>query len=175
VHASLGSVVRGVGSVQVRFGVWIRDWVRTKIVDVTKQVTVGARIGDVLRQGFVGGAFDHTVVADKLPFTLQSINDETQTRLKEHLFVNPQLSDADVVGSGLLAQTIAEHATTAVGARTNSAIETQLDQFVAATDVPLDAGQAATARTDIVQRSSQITAGFTQSHKQLFSVTRVDA
>jgi hypothetical protein len=175
VHASQGSIVRGVGSVQVRFGVWIRDWVRTKIVDVTKQVTVGARIGDVLRQGFAGGAFDATVVTGKLPFTLQSINDETQAKLKEHLFVNPQLSDADVVGSGLLAQTIAEQATTAVGARTNSAIETQLDQFAAATDVPLDAAQAATARTDIVQRSSQITAGFAQSHKQLFSVTRVDA
>jgi hypothetical protein len=175
VHASQGSIVRGVGSVQVRFGVWIRDWVRTKIVDVTKQVTVGARIGDVLRQGFAAGAFDTIVVTGKLPFTLQSINDETQAKLKEHLFVNPQLSDADVVGSGLLAQTIAEHATTAVGARTNSAIETQLDQFVAANDVPLDAAQAATARTDIVQRSSQITAGFAQSHKQLFSVTRVDA
>jgi hypothetical protein len=175
VHASIGSVVRGVGSVQVRFGVWIRDWVRTKIVDVTKQVNVGARIGDVLRQGFVEGAFDHTVVTGKLPFTLQSIQDETQAKLKEHLFVNPQLSDGDVVGSGLLAQVIAEHATAAVGARTNSAIETQLDQFVAATDVPLDAGQAGTARTDIVQRSSQIHAGFAQSHKQLFSVTRVDA
>jgi hypothetical protein len=175
VHASLGSVVRGVGSVQVRFGVWIRDWMRTKIVDVTKQVTVGARIGDVLRQGFVADGFDHTVVTGKLPFTLQSIQDETQARLKEHLFVNPQLSDADVVGSGLLAQVIAQHATTAVGARTNSAIETQLNQFVAATDVPLNATQAAAARTNIVQTSTQITAGFAQSHKQLFSVTRVDA
>lgn len=175
VHASLGSVVRGVGSVQVRFGVWIRDWLRTKIVDVTKQVTVGARVGDVLRQGFVGDVFDHTVVNGKLPFTLQSIHDETQTRLKEHVFINPQLSDADVVGSGLLAQVIAQHATTAVGARTNSAIETQLNQFVAATDVPLNATQAAAARTNIVQQSTQITAGFAQSHKQLFSVTRVDA
>ena len=43
---------------------------------------------------------------------------------------------------------------------------------MAATDVPLDPKQAATARTDIVQRSSQITAGFAQSHKQLFSVAR---
>ena len=176
VHASQGgAIVRGVGSVQVRFGVWVRDWVRTKIVDVTKQVTVGARIGDVLRQGFVADAFDHTVVTGKLPFTLQSIHDETQSRLKEHLFVNPQLSDADLVGSGLLAQVIAQHATAAVGARTTSAIEAQLNQFVAATDVPLDARQAATARTDIVQRSSQIAAGFAQSHRQLFSVTRVDA
>jgi hypothetical protein len=177
VHAkeSQGAIVRGVGSVQVRVGVWIRDWVRTKIVDVTKQVTVGARIGDVLRQGFVEGVFDQTRVTDKLPFTLQSIHDETQSNLKEHLFVDPQLADADVVGSGLLGQVIAQEATAAVGARTNSAIETQLNQFVAASDVPLDAKQAETARTDIVQRSSQIAAGFTQSHKQLFSVARADA
>ena len=126
-------------------------------------------------RGSSADAFDHTVVTGKLPFTLQSIHDETQSRLKEHLFVNPQLSDADVVGSGLLAQVIAQQATAAVGARTNSAIEAQLNQFVAATDVPLDARQAATARTDIVQRSSQITAGFAQSHKQLFSVTRMGA
>ena len=112
------------------------------------------------------------VVTGRLPFTLQSIHDETQSKLKEHLFVDPQLDDADVVGSGLLGQVIAQEATAAVGARTNTAIETQLDQFVAATDVPLDARQAATARTDIVQRSSQITAGFAQSHKQLFSVAR---
>ena len=163
---------RGVGSVQVRFGVWIRDWVRTKIVDVTKQVTVGARIGDVMRQGIAEGAFDQTRVTDRLPYTLQSIHDETQAKLKEHLFVDPQLDDADVVGSGLLGQVIAQEATAAVGAHTNTAIETQLDQFVAATDVPLDPKQAATARTDIVQRSSQITAGFAQSHKQLFSVAR---
>ncbi len=174
VHAkeSQGAIVRGVGSVQVRFGVWIRDWVRTKIVDVTKQVTVGARIGDVMRQGIAEGAFDQTRVTDRLPYTLQSIHDETQAKLKEHLFVDPQLDDADVVGSGLLGQVIAQEATAAVGAHTNTAIETQLDQFVAATDVPLDPKQAATARTDIVQRSSQITAGFAQSHKQLFSVAR---
>jgi hypothetical protein len=170
---SQGHIVRGVGSVQVRFGVWIRDWMRTKIVDVTRQVTVGARIGDVMRQGIADGAFNQTLVTDRLPFTLQSIHDETQSRLKEHLFVDPQLADADVVGSGLLGQVIAQEATAAVGARTNTAIHTQLDQFVAATDVPLDARQAETARTDIVQRSSQITAGFAQSHKQLFSVARM--
>jgi hypothetical protein len=177
VHAkeSQGAIVRGVGSVQVRFGVWIRDWARTKIVDVTKQVTVGARIGDVLRQGFAEGAFDQTKVTDRLPATLQSIHDETQARLKEHLFVDPQLADADVAGSGILGQVIAQEATAAVGARTNTAIGSQLDQFAAATDVPLNPAQAEAARTTILQASSQITAGFAQAHRQLFSTAGTGA
>jgi hypothetical protein len=174
VHAKegQGAIVRGVGSVQVRFGLWIRDWVRTKIVDVTKQVAVGARIGDVMRQGFGDGGFDSTRVTGRLPHTLQSINDETQSRLKENLFVDPDIADEDVHGSGLLGQVIAQESTAAVGARANDAINTQLAQFVEAPDVPLDSKQAETARTEIVQRSSQITAGFAQSHKQVFSVTR---
>jgi Bacterial Ig-like domain (group 1) len=167
-----GAIVRGVGSVQVRFGFWIRDWVRTKIIDVTKQVAVGARIGDVMRQGFGGEAFDHTRVTARLPRTLQSIHDETQQKLKENLFEDPELPDADVHGSGLLGQVIAQEATAAVGARTNNAITTQLAQFVATAELPLDEKQAEEAHTEIVQRSSQITAGFAQSHKQLFSVAR---
>jgi hypothetical protein len=174
VHAKegQGAIVRGVGSVQVRFGLWIRDWVRTKIIDVTKQVAVGARVGDVMRQGFADAGFDHSRVTSRLPYTLQSIQDETQTRLKENLFVDPEVPDADVHGSGLLGQVIAQEATAAVGARTNNAIATQLDQFVAAPELPLDEKQADVARTEIVQRSSQITAGFAQSHRQLFSVAR---
>ena len=175
VHAKegQGAIVRGVGSIQVRFGLWIRDWVRTKIIDVTKQVAVGARIGDVMRQGFGDDGFENVRVTTRLPHTLQSIHDETQSKLKENLFINPELADADVHGSGLLGQVIAQEATAAVGARTNIAITTQLAQFVAAPELPLDERQAAAARTEIVQRSSQITAGFAQSHKQLFSVARM--
>jgi hypothetical protein len=174
VHAkeSQGAIVRGVGSVQVRFGLWVRDWVRTKIIDVTRQVAVGARIGDVMRQGFIEEGFLNERVTSRLPHTLQSIHDETQSKLKENLFVDPELPDADLHGSGLLGQVIAQEATAAVGARTNDAITTQLAQFVAAPDIPLNAQQADVALTEIVQRSSQITAGFAQSHKQLFSVAR---
>jgi hypothetical protein len=174
VHAreGQGAIVRGVGSVQVRFGLWIRDWVRTKIIDVTKQVAVGARIGDVMRQGFDEQSFDHGRVTAKLPHTLQSIQDETEARLKENLFVDPELADADIRGSGLLGQVIAQEATAAVGARTNDAISTQIAHFVAAPDLPLDEQRGEVAKTEIVQRSSQIAAGFAQSQKQVFSVTR---
>jgi len=175
VHAKegQGAIVRGVGSVQIRFGQWVRDWVRTKIFDVTTKVSVGARIGDIMRQGFAEDTFDHERVKTKLPQTLQSISDETQTVLKESLFVDPDLRDTDVHGSGLVGQVIAQEATAAIGARTNQAITTQLAQFVAAPELPLEETQAEVARTEIVQRSSQITAGFTQSHKQLFSVAKM--
>jgi hypothetical protein len=167
-----GAIVRGVGSVQVRFGMWIRDWVRTKIIDVTKQVSVGARIGDIMRQGFEAEGFDHGRVTARLPQTLQSIHDETKSKLKENLFADQELGDADVGGSGIVGQVIAQEATAAIGARTNNAIETQIQQFVSAPELPLDQKQGEVAKTEIVQRSSQIAAGFSQSHKQLFSVVR---
>jgi len=174
VHAKegQGAIVRGVGSVQVRFGLWIRDWVRTKILDVTRQVEVGARIGDVMRQGFDDQGFDHDRVNTKLPQTLQSIDDETRAKLKENLFVDPDLADSDAHGSGVLGQLIAQEATAAVGAKTNDAIVSEIAQLAAAPDVTLDAAQADVARTEILQRSSQIAAGFAQSHKQSFSVAR---
>ena len=139
---------------------------------MTSKVAVASRIGDVMRQGFGAQGFDHALVTSKLPHTMQAISDETQSVLKESLFVDPGIGDAEVAGSGKVGQVIAEEATAAVGARTNRAITTQLDQFVAAPDVPLDSGQAATARTNIVQTSSQISAGFAQTHKQLFSTGR---
>jgi hypothetical protein len=163
-----------VGSVQVRFGLWVRHWAQTKIVDVTKQVTVAARIGDLMRQGFDGaGGFDPGKVTDKLPHTLQAIHEATQVKLKENMFGDPDLADSDIHGSGLLGQVISQETTAAVGAGANNAITTQLAQFEAAPDLPLDGQQAAIARTEIVQRSSQIAAGFAQSHKQMYSVARM--
>jgi hypothetical protein len=175
VHAkeSQGAIVRGVGSVQVIFGQWIRNWARTKVVDVTTRVAVGARIGDIMRQGFDDQGFDHERVTAKLPQTLQSISDETQSALRQSLFTDSELGDPDVHGSGMVGQAIAQEATAAIGARTNQAITTQLDQFTAAPDLPLNAAQADDAKTHIVQRSSQITAGFAQSQKQLFSVAKL--
>lgn len=175
VHAkeTQGAIVRGVGSVQVRFGLWIRDWARTKIFDVTSKVAVGARIGDLLRQGLDDTGFDAGKVTQKLPHTLQAISDETQAAVKLSMFSDPDLSDDDLHGTGMLGQVIAQEATAAVGARTNQSISKQLDQFVATPEVPLDAGQAKVAHTQIVQTSSQIAAGFAQSQKQLFSTAKL--
>jgi hypothetical protein len=172
VHAreGQGAIVRGVGSVQVTFGLWVRDFVRTKIADVARTVEVGARIGDVLRQGFANNQFDHDLVATQLlPLTLQAIHDDTHVALKQVLFADPEVDDDHVAGTGVLSQIIAQESTAAVGARTNQAIGRQLAQFVEAPQVPLDATAATVARTAIVQRASQITAGFSQQQRQQYS------
>lgn len=172
VHAreGQGAIVRGVGSIQITFGLWIRDFVRTKIADVARTVDVSARIGDVLRQGFAAGQLDHDRVATQLlPGTLQAIQDDTHLAVKQHLFADPEVDDDHVAGTGVLSQVIAQESTAAVGARTNQAIGKQIDQFAAAPQQPLVATDAAVARTVILQRASQITAGFSQHQRQQYS------
>jgi hypothetical protein len=172
VHASegQGAIVRGVGSVQVTFGLWIRDFLRTKIADVARNVEVGARIGDILRQGLRPEAFDIAHVADELlPVTLQAINDDTQIVIKRLVFEDPEVDERHVSGTGTLTQVIAQEATAAVGGRTNQAITHQLQLFAETPDVPMNEAGAAVAHTKIVQRSSQITAGFAQYQRQQYS------
>ena len=172
VHAreGQGAVVRGVGSVQVTFGLWIRDFLRTKIADVARTVEVGARIGDILRQGIRENAFDVGRVANELlPVTLQAINDDTQLTIRRLVFDDPEVDDRNVSGTGTLTQLIAQEATAAVGGRTNQAISHQLQLFAEAPEVPMDTAGAAVAHTQIVQRSSQITAGFAQYQRQQYS------
>lgn len=177
VHAKDGpvGVVRGVGSAQVTFGLWVRDFVRTKIADVTRTVEVGARIGDILRQGIAPETFEHERVASQLlPTTLQAIHDDTHFIIKQLVFADPDVDDRHVTGTGLLSQVIAQESTAAVGARTNQAITHQLDQFVAADSVPVDAVGGRMAKTAILQRSSQISAGFAQAQRQRYSGALVE-
>lgn len=165
-----GGVVRGVSSIQLTFGLWVRDFVRTKIADVARTVDVGARIGDLLRQGFSGGAFDRDHVAAQLmPGTLQAIHDDTHVALKQVLFADPDVDDDHVAGTGVLSQVIAQESTAAVGARTNQAIDRQLAQFVQATETLMDQAGADVARTTILQKASQISAGFSQQQRQRYS------
>lgn len=173
VHAkeSDGAIVRGVGSVQVTFGLWVRDWALTKVLNVTSDVAVGARIGDVLRQGVVGGAFNHDQVITQLPLTLQAINDDTHDSLKRAIFDDPAVSDQDVQGAGVISQVIAQETTAAVGARTNQAVVQQLNQFVAAGTV--DAASAGEGQTRVTQAAATIHAAFAQTARQLYSTQRL--
>jgi hypothetical protein len=173
VHAKEGdgAIVRGVGSVQVSFGLWLRDWALTKVLDVTSAVAVGARIGDIMRQGVVGGAFNHDQVITQLPLTLQSINDDTHDSLKRAIFQDPTIGDDQAQGAGPISQVIAQEATAAVGARTNQAVNQQLDQFVAGGTV--DAASAADGRTRVAQAAAMIHAGFAQTARQLYSTQRL--
>jgi hypothetical protein len=172
VHAKEGQgvIVRGTGSVQVTFGLWMRDFVRTKIADVARTVEVGARVGDILRQGIANNQFDFERVATQLlPTTMQAIHDDTHQAIKAMIFANPEIDDEHVAGTGQLSRVIAQEATAAVGGRTNQAIVSQLDLFTQTAEIPVDAATAGAARTMILQRSSQIAAGFSQHQRQQFS------
>jgi hypothetical protein len=166
VHAKEGASVRGVGSIQVSFGHWVRDWALTKLHEVVSKVSVGARIGDVMRQGVAGQQFDHSFVADRLPVTLQAISDQTQQTVKQSLFADPDLADDDLQGSGFLGQVISQEATAAIGATAQRAVATQLDQLVSSDAVTIDPRAAGTLN----QTVSQVSAGLAQSAKQKYSM-----
>ena len=175
VHSKEGetAVVRGTGSIQVRFGMWVRDWAMTKIVDIISKVQVGARIGDVMRQGLVSATnYDHTVVISKLPPILQSIHDDTHRNFKASVFRDPGTPDEQLAQIGTLGQVIAQEATAAIGSQTNDAIGNQLTQLQQEQPGALDATKTKTASTFITQSASQISAGFAQSHKQQFNSSK---
>ena len=168
VHAkdSEGAIVRGIGSVQVRFGMWVRDWAKTKVVDVVAAVDVKNRIGAVMGKHFVEGALNDVAVAKDLPSTLQDISDDTQDIFRISVLTDPTVEDIDMTGIGTLGQVIAQEATATVGLKTNQAVNDELSRFA------LDPTSDRKARTNIGQTSSQIMAGLVQSQKQVWSRAR---
>lgn len=178
VHAkeNRGTIVRGVGTIQVRFGLWVRDWAKSKVVEVIGNVHVSARIGGLMEKGFLkDGRFQFQEVNQYLPETLQEIEDDTQRTFKRAVLTRADANDAELINAGVLGQAIAQEATAAIGLKTNEAIVQRLDQFVAEPEPErrIDANSARVAKTHLVQTSSIITAGFTQNKKQLFTGARV--
>jgi hypothetical protein len=170
-----GTIVRGVGSTQVTIGLWVRDWSLSRIFDVASGVPVAARVGDFMRQGISSGAFNvANMPAGQLQLTLQNIHDDTHAVLRTRMFVDPAVTDDEVQQSGQLARVVAEEATAHVGAATNQAISNQLDQY-AATPGVLAASAAGGARTQLLQTSSQILAGFAQDARQRYNTARIGA
>ncbi|GIH79202.1 Ig-like domain-containing protein [Planobispora longispora] len=167
------TTVRGTGCFQFQVGFWVVDWARSKIIEAVAAVQVGSRIGDLLRQGITEDRFDSGKVTERLPFTLQGIGDDVQLALKRSLFTDPDVGDDQLHRGGKLGQVIAQEATAAIGARANRAVVTLLQQFADSPEVPVEEADARAARTEIVQRASQITAGFAQSQRQLFTATRL--
>jgi hypothetical protein len=101
---------------------------------------------------------------------LQSISNDTQDKLKTSILVNPVVDAAALSLTGSLGQFIAQEATAAVGHNTNQAIVTQIQRFKDDENIPVvDDAVAKAAQTKIVQTSSQISAGFAQNQKQMFS------
>ncbi|MBS1856645.1 MAG: Ig-like domain-containing protein [Acidobacteria bacterium] len=167
VHSREGqaAIVRGVGSIQVTFGMWVRDWAVSKIADVVSGVQVGVRVGDILRLGVVNNqTFDHTKVLPEMPKILQRIQDDTHAVVKQTVFLDPSIDDDKLAGSGSLGQLIAQEATAAIGLQTHQAIDAQLNQSTV--PIPPD------SRTVVTQTAHQISAGFAQSQKQRYNSPR---
>lgn len=165
VHAKEQASVRGTGSIQVTFGYWVRDWALTKLWEVASTLQVGAQVGDLIRQHVVNDTLDHLAVAQALPTVLQSLGEQTRTILKTSLFADPDLDDDQLLGTGALGQVISQEATAAIGAKTDKAISTQVNQLTANQQVEV----STQAKGVLHQAASQATAGLTQSAKQMFS------
>jgi hypothetical protein len=164
-----GAIVRGVGSVQVTFGMWVRDWARSKIADVISNVSVAARVGDLMRQGVATAGFDTTKVTAVLPTVLQDLHDETTQSFKVAVLPDPTTPDDQLSQTGTLGQAIAQEATTAIGAKTNVAIAKQLALYQTDPNTGVTAANVATVRRQIVQQSSQTSAGLAQYQRQAFN------
>jgi hypothetical protein len=175
VHAkeAKGAIVRGVGNIQIRFGMWVRDWARNGIFDIVSKVEVGTRIGELMTRGVEvkegKKVFDYVRVSEDLPECLQGIDDDTQDLLKSKVLANRETSEEELTKSGKLGQVISQEATAAVGYKTNQAISQQLKKLTQDKDVKLDETGAKKAHTHLEQAASNITAGFTQKQKQRFS------
>jgi hypothetical protein len=167
VHAREGqaAVVRGLGTVQIQFGHWVRDWSKSKIAEVVTSIQVGDRIGDLFRQGIRGETFEPVIVNAGLPSIFQAVNDEALTRLTQTALLG---GGAGVSQLGSAGQTILAEATAAIGARTNQAIESRIVAFQNDPTIPeFNEPEAARARTAIGQTALQISAGFSQNAKQV--------
>jgi hypothetical protein len=162
------SIVKATGNVQVSFLQWVRDWARTKVWEMTEQLQVGARVGDLVRLGVVEAApFDAGLVAARLPDTLVNIALDANLVMKEKVFGDPGLGDDGLRGSGKLGQVIVEETTAAIGAKTQRAFAAQFATLVATTD--MDEATAAIAQLQLNQGSAQIVAGLAQTQRQQFA------
>jgi hypothetical protein len=161
-----GTIVRGIGTVQVTFSQWVRGWVLTKVKDVASQVEVGSRVGS--KFGAAWNATTKDLNADAVKNGLldeyANIAAETQDQIVVNLFQgDPQPDELGM--SGLLGQAIASAVTNQVGKKTNQAVGTQMAELQSQ---GLAADKASTYRKGISQTANQAQAGMQQGHMITF-------
>lgn len=162
------SIVKATGNVQVSFAQWVRDWARVKVWEMTEQLQVGARVGDLVRTGMVDDTFDTSLVTAKLPDTLLNIALDANLVMRGKVFGDPGIADEDLRGSGKLGQVLVEEATAAIGAKTQLALAAQFKTLVATTD--MTEATAANAQLALNQGSAQVMSGLAQAQKQQFAM-----
>jgi hypothetical protein len=170
---SRGGVVRGIGTEQVRFGMWVRDWTRTKIYEVVSRQDVGSRVGAMIARGVKGQTFDADEVQGGLLNLYDQVQNDTNQLMKNFVFSNPALDDNAMARAGIIGQTIAHEAGASIGEQVNTAIERQIQQVQQDPTVPAPAKDAAKAsKTRVAQASTQFSAGMAQKQRQQFNSFR---
>jgi hypothetical protein len=161
-----GTIVRGIGTVQVTFSQWVRGWVLTKVKDVAAQVEVGSRVGSKFGMAWNATTKDLNVdlVKSGLLDEYGDIAAETQDQLILNIFAGDP-SPEELGMSGAVGQAIASAVTNQVGMKTNQAVNTQLAQFQGQ---GLPAGKASTYQKGISQTANQAQAGMVQGQKVVF-------
>jgi len=164
-----GAIVRGVGNIQVRFGLWVRDFARTKIQEIVSNVGVTAQTADLMYRGVREKEgepevkrLDAKSVRENIPDFMQSIQNDTEAQIKRSVLFDPETPDTDLTNTGILGRSIAQEATAAVGFKTNQAIAKQAEDFHAK-GIEVDMGQV---RSQIVQRTCETSAGIAHSQQQ---------
>ncbi len=160
------SIVRGIGTAQITFSQWVRDWVITKVADTLKEVDVSSR---------VGAKFGAAWKAEEKDFEVNRINEgifdvysdvafEAQGKLVKNVFTDI-VPDDDLGKAGVVAQTIAQAVTNQVGQKTNAAVKNEIANF---SNQGLEPSKAVSYQRTILQNSNQANAGVAQGFKMTF-------
>ena len=166
---SNSSIVRGIGCLQVSFGMWIKDWTRTKIWETISRAQVEVRVGDILRGSVKERVFDAATAAKGIPRVMDDIFTQSHVAMRDVIFVDPRGGDEAFLQAGLLGQTIAQESNAIIGSKVEVALTTQLQEFVRDSNVELDQRGAQEAHTAISNVTSQHAAGKSQLSKQLLN------
>ena len=175
VHAkdAENGVVRGTGSIQVTWGEWVRDWTLTKLHEVSQASEVGVRIGDLMRTAVQPAAFDTAQVQASVINLYDQVHGDTMNLIKSRMFTSPQISDDVLAQTGILGQTIAQEASTNIGGRVQTAIQTQFQRLAQDPAIAVAVKTAIqTAQVAVLQNSSASAAAITQRSRQLLNSSR---
>jgi hypothetical protein len=164
-----GTIVRGSGTVQVTFGLWVRPWALTNIFQAAQSVGVNARAAGLVLGGVQDAQVDVGTILATAPTIVKDIHDDIHEAIKRSILVDPDPPDGGRLTLGSLGQVVAQETAAAVGQRVDVAISQQFKQLVGSTAVRLDAASGARLAGAVTQATAALHAGFSQQLKQSFN------
>ncbi|HEY3079226.1 MAG TPA: DUF6519 domain-containing protein [Chloroflexota bacterium] len=165
-----GTVVRGIGTAQITYSQWVRDWGRSKIADTIREVDVGARVGAKFGAAWNRETTDLDVnrVKNGILEVYDDLADEVQGRVAQKVFEDI-LPAEETRHAGILAESIAVGVTNQVGQKTHQAVTNQVATFQ---DQGLPAAKGTTYQKTILQEANRAQAGLAQGQRVTFGAGR---